>query len=229
MADPQRTIPPLLRKRGSVKTFILWIVASDTGLCGTYNHRLFELADDFISQYALEAEIQLVLVGKKGMGHFKKMDLPVLKSYLESYGRFSLELSQRISQDLQDLFFSSPEIQIFVAYTKFKSLMRWEPTIELLFEPPEPAGVAPVEYMIEPDWAKILPDLTYRYFLKRVQCILLEAFISEHTSRMISMRQAKDNAEELLSDLTLLKNKLRQAVITTEITEIVSAVEALKG
>jgi len=229
LSNPELMIPPLFKKRDSIKTFVLCVMTSDTGLCGSYNHRLLQVADDFINQYALEAEVQLVTVGKKGFGHFKRMGLPILETYVDLHGRFSFETAQRISQDLQRIFFSSLQIQLFVAYTQFKSLLHLKPTIEKFFEPPESPSTQPIDYIMEPDLPRILEELTARYFLARGQCILLEALISEHASRMMSMRQARDNAEELLEDLTLLKNKIRQASITTDIMEVVSAAESLKG
>jgi F-type H+-transporting ATPase subunit gamma len=143
LVNPELAIPSIFKKRDSLKTFVLCVITSDTGLCGSYNHRLLKLADDFVKQYALKAEVQLVIIGKKGLGYFKKTGLPILMTYLNLHGRFSFEVTQTISHELQKIFFNSPETQLFVVYTKFKSFFHMEPTIETLFEFPEPSSAQP--------------------------------------------------------------------------------------
>jgi len=85
------------------------------------------------------------------------------------------------------------------------------------------------EYIVEPNISRVIEELIPEYLAARVRLALLEAFTSEHASRLVAMRTATENAKELLNSLVLLRNKVRQASITREIIEIVSAAEALKG
>ena len=85
-----------------------------------------------------------------------------------------------------------------------------------------------MEYIFEPSPQRIFEDLLPRWAMAKFQLVMLEAFASEHSARMIAMKNATDNAEELLKTLTLQRNKIRQASITKEISEIVGTAEALK-
>ena len=115
-----------------------------------------------------------------------------------------------------------------MAYTHFGGVLRHKPILQKILEietPDEPV----LEYLAEPDMKMIFHKILPKYITEKTRHIMLDAFTSEHASRMVAMKTAKDNAAELIDTLTLLRNKARQAAITKEIIDIVMSAEALKG
>jgi F-type H+-transporting ATPase subunit gamma len=106
--------------------------------------------------------------------------------------------------------------------------MRYRPMIEKLL-PIECAICKPTKFFLEPDYMGILNELIPFYASQKLRQELLNAFTSEHSERTVAMRSATDNAKTLMETLILLRNKVRQATITTEVLEIISSAEALKG
>ena len=223
----ENRVHPFLSKKENFSKIILFVVTSDTGLCGTYNNRILALAEQFWQEQASK-EIQLMVVGKKGLNYFRKKEVVISKIYLDLYGRFSGELAQKISSDLYHLCAADPQLEIFFAYTQFKSALRLQPIIEKLFEF-QGSLEKQIQYIVEPNPARVWEDLMPEYVQAKIRRVLLEAFTSEHNARVVAMKQATDNAKELLEILVLLRNKLRQYSITKEVIEIISAAEALKG
>ncbi len=226
-SNQENCVHPFFSKRENSSRVVLLVVTSDTGLCGTYNNRILALAAQFWGEQAQKG-IQLMTIGKKGLNYFRKQGAIILKSYVDLYGRFSGELAQRIAADLYRLCAADPQLKIFFAYTQFRSALRLQPTLEKLFESDVHSG-GPLQYIIEPSPARVWEDLIPEYIQAKIRRVLLEAFTSEHSARVIAMKQASDNAKELLEILVLLKNKLRQYSITKEVIEIISAAEALRG
>ena len=237
-SNRENRVHPFLNRKANAQKAILFVVAADTGLCGTYNNRMLDAAAKFLKEQKTKKEVQVIVVGKKAVNYFRKIGQPVLKSYIDLYGRFSGELAQKITADLYALCVENPQMDIFLAYTYFRSALRLQPTVENLIslESSHPqeghanlqAGKS-VEYIIEPDIARVWDVLIPEYIQAKVRRVLLEAFTSEHSARVVAMKQATDNAKELLDILILLRNKLRQYSITKEVIEIISASEALKG
>jgi len=119
---------------------------------------------------------------------------------------------------------------VHIAYPRFISTMVQRPTMEVLL-PVKPAEVSPLkrmEYIYEPSPGVVLGELLPRYIEMKVYHAVLELKASEHSARMVAMRNASDNASELISDLTLTINKTRQELITKEICDISGAAEALR-
>jgi len=125
-------------------------------------------------------------------------------------------------------FISGEVDEVYAAYTRFESAVRYRPTIEKILNL-EPSPNKPFEYIVEPDYSTVLQELLPVFILKKIHLMLLEAMMSEFSGRALSMRSATDNAKELIEGLILLRNKVRQSTITREVLEIVSTAEALKG
>ncbi len=207
---------------------VLCIVTSDNGLCGPYNNNVIHLAEKFIAGYA-KSRIQLIVIGKKGYNYFKKYYKDnILHAYLGLNGKFSQSSSDEIAGRLSNIFLSKDASEVHIAYTHFKNALVNNPLITKFLGIEEPQGEQ-IDYIFEPDKARVLEELVPKYLAMKVKFILLEAFTCEHSSRLISMRMANENAKDLLHQLTLLRNKVRQANITREILEIISSAEALKG
>lgn len=205
----------------------LCVITSDTGLCSTYNDNIIRLSEQFIRGLGKE-KIKLITVGKKAFSYFKKHDFSVLHSYVGLQGVFSQRVCDEIANVFTRLFLSKEVDEVFVSYTRFISAFKYKPVLEKFLNI-ERAKAEEIEYILEPSRERILEELIPRYVSAKMRAILLNAFTSEHSARMIAMKAATDNAAEMINSLTLLRNKARQASITKEIIEVSSAAELLKG
>jgi F-type H+-transporting ATPase subunit gamma len=219
---------PLFEKR-EVKHRCLVIISSDRGLCGSYNVNVFRKAEEFLSQETKD-KIKLVLIGKKGFYHYRRKPYEIRSKYIDLGGKLELARTKEITANLVNLFLSGEVDEIFLLYTKFLTVASYRVTLDkfLNIEKPKEKLTGYLEYIFEPSPEKLFGDLLPRYCSTRVQIALSEAFASEQGSRMIAMGAATQNAEEMIDQLTLLRNKARQAAITKEMVEIASGVEALK-
>ncbi|HOW36500.1 MAG TPA: ATP synthase F1 subunit gamma [Candidatus Omnitrophota bacterium] len=225
-AGQEAALHPLLEKRQHKNNIALCVITSDTGLCSTYNYKVIHCAENFIKEHASQ-NIKIIAIGRKGYNYFKKKQFEITHSYLGLQGRYSIDINTQIEKVLTDLFLSQAADEVYIAYTKFKSALRHEETTEKILEIEHPQ-VQPLDYILEPNAKGILNDLVPHYFFMKIKLILLESFVAEHSARMLAMRTATDNAEELMEDFILLRNKARQTAITKEIIEVTSTVEALR-
>ena len=223
---------PLAQPREGPETLVL--VTSDTGLCGSYNTNLIQLAEAHLARDAAH-RTDLVFLGKKGFRHFTKRGFRAAAAYLDLAGRTDLARAEAIGRELMARVLSGKTAAVKLLYSRFHSstvyrpmLQSWLPITLDAAPAEERAGPPPVEYIFEPTPQRIFDDLLPRWALATFQLVLLEAFTSEHSARMIAMKNATDNAEEILKALTMQRNKTRQAAITREISEIVGTAEALK-
>ncbi len=217
---------PLMERRENIKNIAICPVTSDTGLCGNYNHNVVRIVDDFINRYGQD-KITLFPVGKKGLVYFKKKGVDIAEAYTELHGRYSEEILGRISGDLTGVFLSSNVDEVYIVYTYFESASRSKPIIERLL-PVSVSRERETSYILEPDINTIMKELMPLYLANKIKSCIISAFTTEHSARALAMGQATENAKELLEDLTLVRNKIRQAGITKEIMEIVSSAEVLK-
>lgn len=217
---------PLLEERPK-NNIGLCVITSDTGLCSTYNDNIIRLAEQFIRGKGKE-KIKLITVGKKAFSYFKKRDFTVLRSYVGLQGVFSQNISDEIANAFTRLFLSKEVDEVFIIYTHFISALKYKPVLEKFLNI-ERAQAEEIEYILEPSKERILEELIPRYVSAKMRAMLLNAFTSEHSARMIAMKAATDNAAGMIESLTLLRNKARQASITKEIIEVSSAAELLKG
>jgi len=227
---------PLLNAASNTRGVAVCVVTSDSGLCGLYNHRILKAATEFISRYPQD-KVKVIAVGRKGFSYFKRKGFAVERAYLGLHGRLQPASLKELTVFLTDIFlkndidFVYKVDEVYIIYTHFKSPMHYIPTIDRLF-PVYVSSAIPAEsayYLFEPDYPQLLDELLYAYVTQKIRLLLLEAFTAEHSERTISMKSATDNAKDLMGDLVVFKNKVRQAAITKEVLEVVSTVEALKG
>lgn len=226
---------PLFEKR-DVKNVCLTIVTSDRGLCGSYNTNIIRQAELFLQKKKDESKTtKLVLVGKKGHDFFKNKNVSIEKSFLDLGGKVDVEAIGKVASFLPDFFISGEVDEVYLLYTHYKSAISYVPTLEKflnlekkLDEGPKEEQGSSTDYILEPNLAGILEDLLPQYIRTKILHSISESFISENSARMISMKNATDNAGEMIEDMTRIRNKARQASITTEILEIVAGAEALK-
>src|SRR3972149_2317127 len=208
---------PLFEKR-EVKHKCLVIINSDRGLCGSYNVNVFRKAEEFLSQETKD-KIKLVLIGRKGFYHYRRRPYEIRMKYLDFGGKLELTNVKEITSSLVNLFLSREVDEIFLLYTKFLTVTSYRVALEKFLnieQPEDKEEKGYIEYIFEPSAEMLFDNLLPRYCLTRVQIALSEAFASEQGSRMIAMGAATRNAEEMIDQLTLLRNKARQAAITKE-------------
>lgn len=226
-ANPKALTSPFLAEKASKQNLILCLVTSDSGLCGMYNNNIIGLAEEFIGLWGQE-KIKLVAVGRKGLNYFRKRGLRIAGDFSDLHGRYNEKTADGICSKLVDLFITGGADEIYIAYTFYKNALIHRPKIDKFLNLTVPQGKT-TEYILEPGKERIAQELIPRFLRAKLRLLLLEAFTSEHAARLMAMRTATDNAEELMEALTLLRNKMRQANITQEIMEIVGSTEALKG
>lgn len=217
---------PLLEVRQEGKKLIL-VMASDKGLAGAYASNAFKEAVAGIED---KSNTEIVAVGRKTDAFFRNRDYEVAKSYIGISERPSYDDAKEIAVDLISRFVSGEVKEISMVYTRFVSAISCVPeTVQLLpFGNLAGQGGTHAEYIYEPDAQSVLGYMLPQYLLTTIYAALLQAAASELSSRMNAMSNATDNAQELIAKLDLHYNKVRQAGITREITEIVGGAEALK-
>jgi len=219
---------PLLEVRQDGKKLYL-VFASDKGLAGAYASNVFKEAAAHISN---KSEVDLVTVGRKTRDYFVNRQYSIVSQYTGISERPTYDNAREIASDLIKKFTEGKCDEIYLVYTKFISALTSVPTtIKLL--PFDDLGddekdASSGEYIYEPSAGEVLGFLLPQYLVTTIYAALLQASASELSSRMTAMSNATDNAEELIEKLDLHYNKVRQANITREITEIVGGAEALK-
>lgn len=204
----------------------LLLVASDTGLCGTYNERILGLSENFLREHPSAVTIA---IGKKAGRFLSRRGLRRAKEFLDWGGRYDPTKANTLFQWMEERYRAGAISSWWVIYTQFFSAVRWKPIVERLLPIERPSAKAnPEKVILEPDAQPLTEELLRRYIHSVFTELLLASFTAEHSARMISMKNATDNASEMIDHLTLIRNKARQAAITKELIEVVSGAEALK-
>ena len=217
---------PLLEKR-EVKKIALVHIGTDRGLCGGLNTNLNRLVGEFI--LGQKVPVNVITVGRKARAFARIAKLDVRAEFSGISDRPTMQDTMPISRILIEDYSKGEVGLIYLAYPAFVSTMVQKPTIQTLV-PIEPAKLPPgqvAEYIYEPDPFSVLKELLPRFVEMEVYHAILELIASEQSARMVAMRNAGDNAEDLIKDLALSLNKARQEMITKEICDISGGAEAL--
>ena len=248
---------PLTKARPVKKTCIV-LVSADKGLAGSYGAALLKGVYRFMGEKGLTQEnTAFIAIGKKGNEHFGKRGWNMLGFYEKwsdlpaQAGHVSFDTVRPLADKVRDLYVNGEYDQIFIVYTNFISTLKQEVYVRQLlpvtFQGAEEVvrgitpergkfseigrdlDVAPVkEYTFEPSPEEILSELIPVLFNIQIYHSVREANASEHSARMIAMKNASDNAKEISCGLKLHFNKVRQAAITREVSEIVGGMESMK-
>jgi F-type H+-transporting ATPase subunit gamma len=222
---------PLLQKR-EPRTVGFVLATSDRGLCGAYNMNLIRTLQNAIRDMGLTPEqVKLICVGRRGYQFFSKRGYPIALHRSMPTSGAGLDDARVVADAVQQMFVSGEVDRVYLIYSQFINPVTQRPTVLPLLPIEPPAGDERTHYdfVFEPSAEELLARLLPRYLLTQVLQALLEASASEHGARMTAMSMASDNAGKMIQELTLTMNRLRQAVITKEIAEVVSGAEALKG
>ena len=224
-----RQASPLLDRREERKIEVL-VITSDKGLCGAFNSNLLAKAHAFLQGKSASCEIALVLVGKKAVNFFKKQKYAVHLAHAEKVEKLSLRELKEIAHFLMRQYVFSRADAVYMIYNEFKSILSPSLTITRILPIAETEKEAAPD-SFAPDWEpepeRLLRSLLPLYMETQVYHGIFESLAAEQAARMMAMENATKNAEELINDLVLVLNKIRQASITKELLEIMTAVEAL--
>jgi F-type H+-transporting ATPase subunit gamma len=219
---------PLLAERPVERTCIV-VMTSDKGLCGAYNGNVIAKAMEYARTMNPEA-IRLAVIGKKANDFFKRRPYDILKYWQFPSKEVEVSFVAEISRFLAEGYEKGDFDSVVLFYTKFKSAMVTTPLqVQLLpfenAEGEEDSGASAL-YIYEPTAEELMEKLLPKYLQNQVYLAFVEAAASEHGSRMVSMKNATDNADEMIRSLTLSYNKMRQASITGELLEVVAGADA---
>ncbi len=230
--DPENIPHPLAEVRGTVRRKGLLLFTSDRGLCGSFNTHLIKKVEEWLKDKDPET-VRLYIVGRKGNNYFKRRKWKINKSFTDIDQALDYKQIKGITETVSNDFINGEIDELDIIYSQFvtaavcrqidKQLLpiRSEITKE------NDEGPA-ADFIFEPSPEAILEILFPKYLYTRVVTALAENIASEQGQRMVAMTTATDNAEEMVKNLTLVYNKVRQASITREITEIVGGAEALE-
>ncbi len=231
-ASVQADMHPLLVAREQVKRVLVLVVTSDKGLCGAFNHNANKHVEAWVEKQGHRFEqIDLSFCGKKGWTYFKNRHN--VNKYYEGVTENPKFLDAKtIGTDLTQAFLNGEYDEVYIDYNQFFSPLSQETIFEKIL-PLDPQRLIkekvekPTEYIFEPEAAKLLEFLIPHFLYFKIYFALLENAAGEHGARMTAMDNATRNASDLINRTTLLRNRARQASITTELTEIVAGAEAL--
>jgi F-type H+-transporting ATPase subunit gamma len=237
-------VPALLKAR-PIKNIAVIMVTADKGLAGALNTNIIRRTTRFILNEA-NAPVGIIAMGRKGRDFMVRYGRPLIAEFINLSDRPSIRDTFPIARVAVDEYTSGRVDAVYLIYTDFVNTLVQRPTVFRLLpvdisqvgeegampgenRPERPIGGQAVEYIYEPGAREVLERLVPRYIEVQIYQALLEHQASEHSARMVAMRNATENAKEVITELTLAYNKLRQANITREIIEISSGAAALSG
>jgi F-type H+-transporting ATPase subunit gamma len=227
-ALPQAGAPlhPLLQRRPVEKIAIIH-VTPDRGLCGGLNANLNRRTARFILEQ--EIAVTLITIGRKGRDFMRRYGREIRAEFTALGDRPSLLDTLPISRIVIDDYTNGLIDLVYLVYAQFISTMSQKPLVQQILpvEPAEIPRAQNVDYIYEPGAGMVLGELLPRFVEMQVYHAILESIASEQSARMVAMRNATDNANELIEELTLMYNKARQESITKELLDITGGAAAL--
>jgi F-type H+-transporting ATPase subunit gamma len=237
---------PLLQVRPGAQTgsgpLRLVVFTADKGLCGAFNVNVLRKAVQIIREQKDKRRIEIVAVGRKARDFFKSYGVPIVSQYVQ-LGIVESHVAEAIAREQEEAYLSGSVDEVILLFTEFRSVISLKPTAMRLlpfdmatldleggWKAPatEAAKTAGQEPAYEPDRHTVFDQLVPRAISSQVWRGLLESQASEFAARMTAMDNASRNSKELIGSLTLYSNRIRQAAITKEISELVGGAEALK-
>ena len=228
---------PLLEKRAEVKSVLAFLITSDTGLCGSYNTNVLDRAERFLGSETLNQTVHFVAIGRHAANYLKRKKQTLSNQLGIPKPQEIDEIIREVTQIATAEFMNHGADRVVFIYTRAASLGSLKPTATQLFPiasnhdetlQAEELGDKLIDYIIEPGLDQILEIILPEFIEAEIGQFIKHSLVAEQASRMMAMRQATDNAKEMIDSLTLLRNKARQATITKELIEVVSGSRALQ-
>lgn len=223
---------PLLVRRPPERLLVL-VLSGDRGLCGAFNTNVMRTTERFLEEHPKQA-IELVLIGRKARDYFRRKRANVSREFVNLFSRLDFGHAKEIGQEIIAAYAEGKSDGVYLIYNEFKSLLSQRVVAEQLLPLPEfrpsrtsYAASLRVDYIYEQPAHQIYATLLPQYVEALIFHALLESAAAEHAARMTAMDSATNNASEMIDDLTMTMNRIRQAAITKEIIEVVSGAAAL--
>lgn len=235
----QRISHPLLSSDVAPKKVLYVVLTSDRGLAGGFNNNINRFAYKYYQENKGKYEkMDFLFIGRKGSDFFRSRGIQGVETILNLAREVSFTLASNVANRLIEEFTNGGYDAVFLVYNEFKSAILQTVTSEQLLPVDVKNsrllgedGKTPfsADLIFEPEPEAIIDDLLKRHFAIQVYRAMCESVAAEHGARMAAMENATKNSGEMIRSMTLTYNKLRQAAITTELIEITSGAEALKG
>jgi F-type H+-transporting ATPase subunit gamma len=222
------------------KSILALVLASDRGFCGSFNQNILKFAEKTISEIKEQKEVEILPIGKKAIAYFKKKNYKIANGF-SGIGDFGeIDDIKIISDFIIDNFIKNKNREVYLFYTNFISTFAQKPrTLRLLpldgnylreFCQTDKTSLSEkkIDFLMEPSREELIEEIVPQLVEYLIYQAILEGNASEHSSRMMAMRNASENAEEKVGELNLLYNKARQEQITNEVCEVSSVKEVLE-
>lgn len=219
---------PLWESREIQKVTILFIT-SNRGLCGGFNSNLLKTLTDFIKEHQ-NHQVEIITIGKKGRDYVARLWPNILKADFSDINEEILyQEVTPVAHLITEEYLQKETDAVFIIYNRFLSSFVQLPTVlQLLPFNPQQENVTQEECLLEPSPQQLLDLLIPRAIETQVYQALLESKASEHSARMVAMSNARRNAEDLIDELYLTYHSMRQATITSELTDMISTKKAME-
>ena len=209
--------------KSEVKRVGIIVMTSDRGLCGSFNSNTFRRLENMKKEFQKEGkEVSVVTIGRKAKEYCKNRDINVDSEYTQMIPETMFETGKNISEDVVQFYLNDFYDEVYMIYSKFVSAIEYNIQVEKLLPIEKKQGLPTKEYIFEPSEEEVLNSFVPQVLNIKLYQSLLENSASEHSARMSAMKQANDNASEMIKNLEVQYNRERQGQITQELTEIIS-------
>ena len=209
--------------KSEVKRVGIIVMTSDRGLCGSFNSNTFRRLESMKKKFQKEGkEVSVVTIGRKAKEYCKNRDINVDSEYTQMIPETMFETGKNISEDVVQFYLNDFYDEVYMIYSKFVSAIEYNIQVEKLLPIEKKEGLPTKEYIFEPSEEEVLNSFVPQVLNIKLYQSLLENSASEHSARMSAMKQANDNASEMIKNLEVQYNRERQGQITQELTEIIS-------
>ena len=209
--------------KSEVKRVGIIVMTSDRGLCGSFNSNTFRRLENMKKKFQKEGkEVSVVTIGRKAKEYCKNRDINVDSEYTQMIPETMFETGKNISEDVVQFYLNDFYDEVYMIYSKFVSAIEYNIQVEKLLPIEKKQGLPTKEYIFEPSEEEVLNSFVPQVLNIKLYQSLLENSASEHSARMSAMKQANDNASEMIKNLEVQYNRERQGQITQELTEIIS-------
>lgn len=227
---------PLLKGKDKPVKALIFQISGNRGLCGSYNSHSIDTTLKFKKQLEAEGkEVSLYVIGKKGINFYNFTNEPMYRSMSNPEDKFNFDDAAKIGSELTSLFLKGEFDEVYVSYTKVVSsstqkpaVMKYLPVSADAAASSEKKDSGSDEYIFEPDENQIFSYLLPLYLKMKIFTCFLESGFSEQFLRRVAMKNASDASSDMIRDLTVTYNRVRQSKITNEISEIVGGASALE-